>query len=75
MLETETKYFEKIFSELVSNSKGQYVLIKNEEVIGVFEAISDALKIGYEKYKEDSFFVKLIMPFQQPVNFTHNSYF
>jgi hypothetical protein len=75
MLEQESKTYEEKLPELLKSDTGKFVLIKNENIIGVYTAIDDALNYGYEKYKEQPFFVREILPFQQPLNFTNNYLF
>lgn len=72
MLEKEVITFEQKLPELVKTDMGKYVLIKEEQVIGTFAAIIDALKSGYEKFKDEPFFVRQILPTQQPLNFANN---
>jgi len=75
MLEKEVKIFEQNLTELVKTDIGKFVLIKDEQIIGTFAAIVDALKSGYEKYKDQPFFVRQILPTQQPLNFANNYLF
>jgi hypothetical protein len=39
---------------------GRFVLIKGDEVIGVFDSYQDAVTSGYERFELDLFFVKQI---------------
>lgn len=55
MLEKETKYFETKLSELVKTDMGKFVLIKDEQIYGTYAALIDALKVGYEKFRENLF--------------------
>lgn len=75
MLEKEVKTFEQKLPELMITDIGNYVLIKDEAVIGTFVAIVDALKAGYDKFKDQPFFVRQILPSQQPLNFAKNYLF
>lgn len=75
MLEIETQTFAKLLPELVQTDMGKFVLIKNDEIVGIYAAILDALKTGYEKYQEQPFFVRQVLPTQQPLNFTNNYLF
>lgn len=75
MLELETKYFESKLPQLIQSDMGKVVLIKDEQIIGMFAAMADALKAGYEKFKEEPFFVKQILPVQEPLNFANNYLF
>ena len=72
MLERETKIFEAKLAELVKTDSGNFVLIKEETICGTYVSIADALKAGYEKFKTQSFFVRQIVPAQQPLNFSNN---
>lgn len=72
MLEREAIVFDQKVPELIKTDIGKFVLIKEDQVIGTFEAIVDALKSGYEKYKDQPFFVRQILPMQLPMNFTNN---
>lgn len=75
MLEKETKYFELKLSELLSTDLNKFVLIKNEQIIGTYVALDDALKSGYEKFKKQPFFVRQILPAQQPLSFANSHFF
>ena len=75
MLEKETKLFDQKLPELIKSDLGHFVLIKDDQVYGTFEAVNDALKFGYEKFGNQSFFVKQILPAQQPLNFANNYLF
>jgi len=75
MLDNETKTFEQNLPELLKSDAGKYVLVKEDCIIGVFVAMADALSYGYEKYGEQPFFVRQILPMQQPLNFVNNYFF
>lgn len=71
-LVTETRFFESKLPELVKSDVGRFVLIKGEEIKGVFESQLDAIKAGYEQFKGDAFFVTQILPVRQPLDFSNN---
>ncbi len=75
MLEKETKYFETKLPELVKTDSGKFVLIKDDQLYGTYTAMADALKSGYEKFKEQPFFVRQVLPAPQPLNFANNHFF
>jgi hypothetical protein len=75
MLEIETLTFEQKLPELVKTDKEKYVLIKGDQIIGTYTALSDALKFGYEKFRDQSFFVRQIFATPQPLNFANNYLF
>lgn len=61
MLEKELVKFKEIQDHLlVDNPNGGFVVIKDDEVIGVFNDRGDALKIGIEKFGDVPFLVKNI---------------
>ena len=47
--------------ELQANS-GKFVLIKDDQIEGIFDTYADALNVGYQKFKLDKFLVKQIGP-------------
>lgn len=75
MLELETKYFESKLPQLIQSDPGKFVLIKDEQIYGTFAAMMDALKSGYEKFKKEPFFVRQILPVQEPLHFINNYFF
>jgi len=50
--------------------QGKFVLIKGEEIAGIYDSYEDALKIGYQKFKLDPFLVKQISVTGQVLSFT-----
>ena len=58
-LERELQKYEAELPALLAN-EGKFVLIADDEVIGIYETYGDALKVGYEKKKLDPFLVKQI---------------
>ena len=75
MLDKETITFEQRLPELLKADTGKFALVKGDQIIGVFAAIADALSYGYEKYKDQPFFVRQVLPTQQPLNFVNNYLF
>jgi hypothetical protein len=72
MLSKELETYEANKSELIGKSKGKYVLIKDDQVIDVFDTKSDAIRQGYERFGNVPFFVKQIIEIETPQNFTSN---
>ncbi len=61
MLEKELKKFEEMKSELrEQNAQGGFVVIKDEEILGVWRNRQDAISKGIKKYGNVSFLVKNI---------------
>ncbi|MBI3193329.1 MAG: hypothetical protein HYZ34_02550 [Ignavibacteriae bacterium] len=60
MLEKERKYFEIHRTEWLSQHVGKFVLVKNEELIGIFDTQQDALVDGARRFGNDSFLVRQV---------------
>jgi len=60
MLEKERKFYDRKRAELVSQHLGQFVLIKEEELIGVYNKIEEALAEGARRFGLQSFLVRQI---------------
>jgi len=72
VLEQETQTYEQHKPELMSKAEGKFVLIKGQEVCGVFETMMDAVSQGYERFGNVPFLVKQILEVETPQNFTSN---
>ena len=57
----ELEAYAKKLPELQADS-GKFVLIKGDQIEGVFDTYADALNVGYQKFKLDGFLVKQIGP-------------
>ena len=79
MLETEIAHFEKIQNDLIAeNPTGGFVVIKDNEVLGVWSDRANALRIGIERFGNVSFLVKDInddlmhaLNFSRKIKFIH----
>lgn len=58
-LEKELQTYNSKRAELLV-SQGKYVLIRDEEIAGIYDTYEDALKIGYDKFGLKPFLVKRI---------------
>ena len=72
LLEKEILTYEQNKDELIGKSKGKYVLIKDDQVVGVFESQADAIREGYDRFGNVPFLVKQIVKFEVPLSFTSN---
>ena len=57
---------------LASNPTGGFVVIKGDEVLGVWQTRIDALKAGIEKYGNVVFLIKNITENDTTINFSRN---
>lgn len=69
-LEKELAYFDQHRSELLGRAKGKFALIKNEELIDIFDSQVDAIRAGYRNFGNEAFLVKQIVAVDIPLNFT-----
>ncbi len=60
MLEKERKFYDRKRAELVSQHLGQFVLIKEEELVGVYNKIEEALAEGARRFGLQPFLVRQI---------------
>jgi len=70
-LEKEQATYARELKRLLLN-EGKFVLIHGDEVVDIFDTYNDALKIGYERFKLDPFFVKEIKAVEQVHFFTRD---
>jgi hypothetical protein len=67
MLEAEIKYFEQNYPQLAAQHPGKFVLIKNDNLIGVFDTLEAALTEGARQYNLESFLVRQIIHVQREI--------
>ena len=58
MLETERQFFEQNREDLLRSFPGKFVVIKEQQLLGSFESIEDALAGGANEYGLTSFLVR-----------------
>jgi hypothetical protein len=68
-LQKEIETYNAKLPELLG-SVGKFVLIKDGNIEGIYDTYADALKIGYERFKLESFMVKQIAPAEKIACFT-----
>ncbi len=71
-LEIELKTYEKHRDLLLGTAEGKFVLIRHEEVVGVFNSEMDAIAQGYQKFGNVPFLVKQIVKVETPLDFSSN---
>ncbi len=60
MLDTERQYFAEHRAELVSRHMGQFVVIRDDELIGAFNTIEEALAEGARRFGLTPFLVRQV---------------
>ena len=72
LLDAELQTYEKNRESLLGSADGKFVLIKGEEVIGVFESEMDAINQGYRQLGHVPFLVKQVLKIDTPLTFLSN---
>ena len=72
VLETELKTYERHREALLETAEGKFVLIRNDQVIGVYDSKMDAIAQGYQKFGNVPFLVKQVLKVEAPQNFISN---
>ncbi|MEI6462124.1 MAG: hypothetical protein WCO33_00455 [bacterium] len=60
ILKQETEIFVKNKNNLLKNSEGKYVLIKADQIIGIFDTHENAYDEGIKKFGNEPMLIKLI---------------
>ena len=66
MLEDEIRYYEENLSTWLSLHEGRFVLVKERDLIGIFDAHGDAVAEGIGRFGLTSFLVRRVKP-EQPL--------
>ena len=61
-LTVEKSIFEKHLEEWQVTKLGKFVLIKGENVIGIYDGLQEAFKEGVKRFGLDDFFIEQILP-------------
>ena len=72
LLDAELQTYEKNRESLLGSADGKFVLIKGEQVIGVYESEMDAINQGYRQLGHVPFLVKQVLKIDTPLNFLSN---
>jgi len=72
LLKKEIETYKAHKAELVGQSKGKFVLIKDDKVVDVYDTKMDAIRQGYERFGNVPFLVKLVVEVEVPLEFTSN---
>ncbi len=72
VLDTELKTFEEHRERLLGTAKGKFVLIRNDQVVGVYDSKMDAINQGYKQFGNVPFLVKQIVEVETPANYVSN---
>lgn len=69
LLDLELRTFEAMRLELLGRAARQFALIKGDQLVGMFECQTDALKCGYERFGNQPFLVKQVLDVDVPQDY------
>ena len=69
VLDVELKTYEQHRDHLLGTAEGKFVLIRNDQVVGVYDSKMDAIAQGYQQFGNVPFLVKQILKIEVPQNF------
>jgi hypothetical protein len=72
-LEKEFKYYLEHQDELVKKYRGKFIVIKNQEVIGLFDSELEAIEKTAEKHELGTFLVQKCEPGSESYTQTYHS--
>ena len=72
ILDTELKTYEQNRDQLLGTAEGKFVLVHNNQIVGVYDSKMDAIAVGYQQFGNVPFLVKQIVKVEAPQNFTSN---
>jgi len=72
VLEKELETYECKRAELVGKAKDKFALVKDTEIVDIFDSELDAIRAGYERFGNVPFLVKQIVEIETPESFTSN---
>lgn len=73
-LDTEMATYRRLKPELLADPDklGKYVLIKGDQVLGIYPTRDEAIEQGYERYLFEAFMVKHIVEVEPVYYFSRN---
>ena len=69
ILETDLKTYEQNRDHLLGTAEGKFVLIRDSQVIGIYDAKMDAIAAGYQQFGNVPFLVKQIVKVETPQSY------
>lgn len=73
ILEKEYKCYLDHLGQFLPHHCNQYVLIKDQEVVGFYPSYEEALKSGLEKFGNVPFFLRMVREAEEEVHFFRQS--
>lgn len=73
MLEKEFKYFLENHADLLAKYPNKYVVIKDDQVLGAYDAQIDAYNESKKKHELGTFLIQLVTPGKEAYSHTYHS--
>ena len=73
MLEKEFKYYLAHQNDLVKKYKGKFIVIKNQEVVGVYDSEIEAYEKTQKEHKLGTFLIQECLPGKESYSATFHS--
>ena len=71
MLEKEYKYFDQNRKEFIKKYKGKYIVLKDNDILGVYDSMPEAISETTKEHELGSFLVQQCVPEEQNVQHFH----
>jgi hypothetical protein len=72
VLDSELQTYERRRESLLGSAQGKFVLIKGDQIVGVYESKMDAVNQGYRQLGHVPFLVKQVLKVETPLNLMSN---
>ena len=72
LLDAELQTYERNRESLLGSAQGKFVLIKGDQIVGVYESKMDAINQGYRQLGHVPFLVKQVLKIETPLNLMSN---
>ena len=69
LLDEELKTYDEHRESLLGPAEGKFVLIRKDQIIGVYDSKMDAIAQGYQQFGNVPFLVKQVLKVETPQNF------
>lgn len=72
VLDRELQTFDRERDRLLASAEGKYVLVRGDEVVGVYDTKMDAVTEGYRRFGNVPFLAKQLVRVEVPQTFVTN---
>ncbi len=72
ILRRELQTYDRNRDQLLGKAEGKFVLIRDDQIVGIYESKMDAIAQGYRQFGNVPFLVKQVVKIETPQNFVSN---